>query len=101
VGLLRARLPELDLESVPDPRAREGRWSLAQILRAVDVLDKQTTVTRSLTLLSVEPHRSYGAGKGPDESVWRHARSFLRAESVKLRGGEMVENEALRLESRP
>jgi len=34
VGLLRTRLPELDLERVPDPRAREGRWSLAQILRA-------------------------------------------------------------------
>jgi hypothetical protein len=33
-GWLRARLPELDLEGVPDPRAREGRWSLAQILRA-------------------------------------------------------------------
>ncbi len=33
-GLLRARMPELDLEGVPDPRAREGRWSLAQILRA-------------------------------------------------------------------
>ena len=33
-GLFRARLPELDLEAVPDPRAREGRWSLAQILRA-------------------------------------------------------------------
>jgi hypothetical protein len=33
-GLLRARLPELGLEEVPDPRAREGRWSLAQILRA-------------------------------------------------------------------
>lgn len=34
VGLLAARLPELDLEAVADPRAREGRWSLAQILRA-------------------------------------------------------------------
>lgn len=33
-GLLRARLPELGLDEVPDPRAREGRWSLAQILRA-------------------------------------------------------------------
>ena len=32
VGLLRARLPELALEEVPDPRAREGRWKLAQIL---------------------------------------------------------------------
>lgn len=34
VGVLRARLPEVSLEEVPDPRAREGRWSLAQILRA-------------------------------------------------------------------
>ena len=33
-GFLAARLPELGLEEVPDPRAREGRWSLAQILRA-------------------------------------------------------------------
>lgn len=34
VGLLHARLPELDLDAVADPRARAGRWSLAQILRA-------------------------------------------------------------------
>ena len=34
VGLLRARLPELGLTEVPDPRAREGRWGLAQILSA-------------------------------------------------------------------
>jgi len=33
-GLLAARLPELDLDAVPDPRARRGRWSLGQILRA-------------------------------------------------------------------
>ena len=33
-GLLRVRLPELGLEEVPDPRAREGRWSLAQVLQA-------------------------------------------------------------------
>lgn len=33
-GLLHARLPELDLDAVADPRAREGRWTLAQILRA-------------------------------------------------------------------
>ena len=63
------------------------------VARTEDVLDKQTTVTRTLTLLSVEPHWSYGEGKGPDESVWRHARTFLRVESVKLRAGEMVENE--------
>jgi hypothetical protein len=34
VGLLKARLPELDLDAVADHRAREGRWSLGQILRA-------------------------------------------------------------------
>ena len=33
-GLFRARLPELGLEEVPDPRARRGRWTLPQILRA-------------------------------------------------------------------
>ncbi len=34
VGLLNARLPELDLDAVPDPRSREGRWSLGQLLTA-------------------------------------------------------------------
>ena len=34
VGLLHARLPELDLDAVADPRRRKGRWSLAQVLRA-------------------------------------------------------------------
>lgn len=33
-GLLRARLPELHLDGVDDPRAREGRWAIGQILRA-------------------------------------------------------------------
>ena len=33
-GLLQARLPELGLDEVPDPRSREGCWSLGQILRA-------------------------------------------------------------------
>ena len=28
VGLLNARLPELDLDAVADPRARKGRWKL-------------------------------------------------------------------------
>jgi hypothetical protein len=58
-----------------------------------DVLDNQTTVTRSLSLLAVEPHWSYGDGKGPEESVWRHARTFLRVESVKRRDGALVEND--------
>lgn len=34
VGLFAARFPELDLDAVADPRAREGCWSLAQVLRA-------------------------------------------------------------------
>jgi hypothetical protein len=33
-GLLAHRLPELDLDAVPDPRAREGRWTFGQIPRA-------------------------------------------------------------------
>ncbi len=33
-GLLAVRLPEVEPDAVPDPRAREGRWELGQILRA-------------------------------------------------------------------
>ncbi len=61
--------------------------------RTVDVLDNETTVTRTLTLLAVEPHWSYGDGRGPDETVWRHARTFLRIESVKLHRGVVAESE--------
>ncbi len=60
---------------------------------STDVLDNRTTVTRTLSLLAVEPHWSYGDGKGPEESVWRHARTFLRVESVKRRAGTVVEND--------
>jgi len=60
---------------------------------STDVLDNQTTVTRTLSLLAVEPHWSYGDGKGPEESVWRHARTFLRVESAKRRAGVMVQND--------
>ncbi len=58
-----------------------------------DVLENRTTVTRTLSLLAVEPHWSYGDGKGPEESVWRHARTFLRVDSAKRRDGVMVEND--------
>jgi hypothetical protein len=61
--------------------------------QSTDVLDNQTTVMRSLSLLAVEPHWSYGDGKGPEESVWRHARTFLRVEPVKRRAGVVVEND--------
>lgn len=72
------------------------------VARTEDVLDKRTTVVRALTLLAAEPFWSYGEGKGPAESVWRHARTFLRVESTKIRGGEPVENEVrLYVSSRP
>jgi hypothetical protein len=61
--------------------------------RTTDVLDNQTTAIRSLSLLAVDPSWGYGQGKGPQESVWRHARTFLRVESVKRRAGLTVENE--------
>jgi hypothetical protein len=63
------------------------------VARTVDVLDNQTTVTRTLKLLAVDPSWSYDDSKGPEESVWRHARTFLSVESVTLREGVVVENE--------
>ncbi len=58
------------------------------------MLDNETTVTRTLTLLAVEPHWSYGDGRWPDETVWRHARTFPRVEYVRLSAGRVVESEA-------
>ncbi len=62
--------------------------------QTVDVLDNQTTVTRTLTLLAADPCWSYGDGKGPGESVWSHAGTFLRVEYVKRHRGEIVERDA-------
>ena len=59
-----------------------------------DALDNQTTVTRTLSLLAADPTWSYGEGKGPEDSVWRHAGTFLRVEYVKRRRGEVVERDA-------
>jgi hypothetical protein len=64
------------------------------VARTVDVLDNETTVTRTLTLLAVEPHWGYGDGRGPGETIWDHARAFLRVEYVRLRAGVVVESEA-------
>jgi len=63
------------------------------VARTLDHLDSKTTVTRTLVLLPVEPHWSYGKGKGPSESVWSHAQTFLRVESTKTRDGQDVQNE--------
>jgi hypothetical protein len=63
------------------------------VARTVDVLDNQTTVTRTLKLLAVDPSWSYDDSKGPEESVWRHAQAFLSVESLTLCEGVVVENE--------
>ncbi len=54
---------------------------------------KTPAVGRLPLIAPVEPHWSYGDGKGPEESVWRHARTFLRVESVKRRAGVVVESD--------
>jgi hypothetical protein len=61
--------------------------------RTIDVLDSRTTVTRTLTLIAVDPSWSYGDGKRPDETVWTHARTFLRIDSEKIRDGVVIESE--------
>ena len=58
-----------------------------------DVLDKATTVVRSIRLLRADPSWSYGDGKGPHQSVWSHAKAFLSVEYVKVRHGEVVERD--------
>lgn len=62
--------------------------------QTTDVLDNQTTVTRALALLAADPSWSYGDGKGPTDSVWNHAGTFLRVEYVKRHRGEIVERDA-------
>jgi hypothetical protein len=55
-----------------------------------DVLDNVTTVVRSLRLLRADPCWSYGDGKGPEQSVWPHAKAFLSVEYVKVKQGVVV-----------
>lgn len=55
-----------------------------------DVLGNDTTVVRSLKLLRADPSWSYGNGKGPQESIWPHARTFLLVESVTVQGGRVI-----------
>lgn len=62
--------------------------------QTVDVLDNHTTVTRKLVLLTVQQNWAYGNGKGAMESVWQHARTFLRVESVLTKDGVATRREA-------
>ena len=63
------------------------------VSRTEDVLDNATTVVRSLRLLAADPSWSYGNGKGPQDSIWPHAKTFLSVEYVKVRHGAVVERE--------
>ncbi len=63
------------------------------VARTVDMLDSETTVTRTLKIIAVDPSWSYDQSKGPEESVWRHAKTFLSVESVTLHSGIVTENE--------
>jgi hypothetical protein len=56
-----------------------------------DVLDANTVVVRSLRLLRADPSWSYGDGKKPHESIWPHAKAFLRVEYVKAQHGTVIE----------
>jgi hypothetical protein len=58
-----------------------------------DELDNRTTVVRSLRLLTADPSWSYGDGKGPDQSVWPHAKTFLSVEYVKVRESAVIERD--------
>jgi hypothetical protein len=64
------------------------------VAETIDVLDNHTTVTRRLTLLTINQHWAYGDGKTPDESVWQHARTFLRVESVLTKDAVATRREA-------
>jgi hypothetical protein len=64
------------------------------VAQTVDVLDNHTTVTRRLVLLTAQQNWAYGNGKGSNESVWQHARTFLRVESVLTKDGVETRCEA-------
>jgi hypothetical protein len=64
------------------------------VAQTVDVLDNHTTVTRRLVLLTAQQNWAYGDGKGSMESVWQHARTFLRVESVLTKDGVETRREA-------
>jgi len=67
--------------------------SEAVLDRTEDVLDNATTVVRSLRLIRADPSWSYGDGKGPAESIWPHAKTFLSVEYVKVQHGVIVERD--------
>lgn len=63
------------------------------VAQTVDVLSNKTTVTRRLVLLTAH-NFAYGDGKGSQETVWEHVRTFVRVESVRCDDGVVAEREA-------
>ena len=61
--------------------------------RTEDQLDNATTVVRSLRLVRADPSWSYGDGKEPHESIWPHAKAFLRVDYVKVQHGKIVQQD--------
>jgi len=74
--------------------AQELLEPLEEKASTVDVLDNRTTVTRRLTLLSVAQHRVRGDCEGPAESIWPHAKTVLKVESVMTREEVVIRREA-------
>jgi len=73
--------------------ATELLASQETVARTVDVLDNNTTAARTLKLIAVDPSWSYDQSRGPEESVWRHAKTFLAVESVTLQAGQVMRAE--------
>jgi hypothetical protein len=95
-GLLAARLPELDLGAVPDPRAREGRWSLGQIVRPGNPIAMLTSRGKGSPEVKEARHRrgwtrsSCGSGVegarrrwGGGSGQWKTRRSGAIAQAVR------------------
>jgi hypothetical protein len=73
--------------------ADEMLASEAVIDHTEDRLDNATTVVRSLRLMRADPSWSYGDGKEPHESIWPHAKAFLRVDYAKVQHGEVVQQD--------
>lgn len=57
------------------------------LAETIDVLGCATTVTRRLVVLPIEGQWSYDRKHSPAESIWTHANTFVRVESVVEREG--------------
>lgn len=63
------------------------------VARTEDVLSSQMSFFRQIRVLEAQPNWSYSRSKRPKDSIWPHARTFLRIDSWKERDGEFFEIE--------